>query len=55
MEDASLQTRYNFQYEIGKGDLDVVYSRVFRLVALAQAVFEERMHAMDGAIETHQI
>lgn len=43
LEDAYLEARYNLQYEISKVDLDLVSSRVFRLLELAEAVFESKM------------
>jgi HEPN domain-containing protein len=46
LEDAYLQARYNFQYEVSKGDIDLISSRVSGLLELAEEVFKERMHAM---------
>lgn len=50
LEDAYLEARYNLQYEINKVDLDLVSSRVFRLLELAEAVFESKMQVTAVAI-----
>jgi HEPN domain-containing protein len=46
LEDAYLEARYNFQYEIGKEDVALISSRVLRLLELAEAIFEERMSSI---------
>ncbi|WP_353720141.1 HEPN domain-containing protein [Dyadobacter sp. 676] len=46
LEDAYLEARYNFHYELDKEDLDVVFSRVSHLLELAESAFEERINAI---------
>jgi HEPN domain-containing protein len=43
LEDAYLQARYNLHYQVSEQDLHIISSRVFRLLELAEAVFEERL------------
>lgn len=49
LEDAYLESRYNLQYEISQQDLELISSRVFRLLELAESVFEERTKAVGKA------
>jgi HEPN domain-containing protein len=46
LDSAYLEARYNPHYQIGEQDLHLISSRVFRLLELAEAVFEERMTAI---------
>ncbi|WP_229220168.1 HEPN domain-containing protein [Dyadobacter beijingensis] len=46
LEDAYLGARYNPNYQVGEQDLHSISSRVFRLLELAEAVFEDRIAAI---------
>ncbi|MCF0075352.1 HEPN domain-containing protein [Dyadobacter sp. CY261] len=46
LEDAYLEARYNLHYQISDQDLHLISPRVFRLLELAETVFEERMTAV---------
>ena len=43
LEDAYLEARYNLHYQVSEQDLHLISSRVFRLLELAEAVFQERL------------
>lgn len=45
LEDAYLETRYNLQYQISKEDVEVISSRVVRLLEQAELIFEGRMQS----------
>lgn len=46
LEDAYLETRYNPHYQISEQDQNLISTRVFGLLDLAEAVFDERVTAI---------
>jgi HEPN domain-containing protein len=46
LEDAYLETRYNQHYQVNEQDHNLISTRVFSQLELAEAVFKERMNAI---------